>query len=252
MFIRTPPTVAPAAPLALLFAIGVSAIASGEVPTDPPVFTNPLTITNEYAPFVVDSVKTYRGKSDGERTVVVDLFTDITRTFMIGATPVDTRLLQETEFEDGTTTEISYNYFAQADDGTLYYFGEVVDIYEDGVIVDHDGSWLVGGPQIGDPLGTATATEPAVFMPANPEVGDVFKPEDLFPFVDETVTVKKTGKKLKVEAGKFKDVIKVKETNDFDSDSEFKWYAKGIGVIATKAEDEHLDLIATTLLQGDL
>ena len=87
-------------------------------------------------------------------------------------------------------------------------------------------------------------------MPGNPEVGDQFKPEDLFPLVDETVTVKKVGKKLKVEAGKFQDVIQVKETSDLpDSDPEWKWYAKGIGVIATKADGEKLALIATTFLQ---
>ena len=53
-----------------------------------------------------------------------------------------------------------------SNDGTVYYFGEVVDIYENGEVVDHEGSWLVGGPiQPGDPTDAANAGEPAVFMP---------------------------------------------------------------------------------------
>lgn len=237
--------------LTALFAAAAAAPLGAEVPTAPPVFSAPLTIDNDYAPFEPGAVHTYRGKSDGERTCVVALFLEDTRDFSWGGGTVATRVLQETEFEDGHLIEVSWNYFAQGDDGAVYYFGEVVDIYEDGQVVDHDGSWLVGGATLpGDPAGTAAATDPALFMPGNPEVGDQFKPEDLFPLVDETVTVKKVGKKLKVEAGKFQDVIQVKETSDLpDSDPEWKWYAKGIGVIATKADGEKLALIATTLLQ---
>jgi len=41
--------------------------------------------------------------------------------------------------------EVSQNFFAQADDGTVYYFGELVDTYGGGSVVSHEGSWLLGG-----------------------------------------------------------------------------------------------------------
>jgi len=213
---------------------------------DPPVFSNPLNITNRFFPFGVDDVKVFAGKSDGARTAVVDLYRGDTRTFQVNGNPIETRLLQETEFEDGVQSEISYNFFAQADDGTVYYFGEIVDIYENGKVVKHDGSWLVGGAkQPGDPVETGNAPKPNVFMPANPETGDTFKPEDLLPIVDETVTVLKAKRRVAVPAGKFRDCLKLRETSELSSAKEYKWYAPGVGVIKTQQQGEVLKLLAT-------
>ncbi len=240
-------------PLALFLAAASTFVvlpaARASVPAGPPVFTNPLNITNTYFPFVAGGVKVYRGKSDGARIVVVDLYTSNTRDFNWGGGPVSTRVLQETEFEDGKIVEISQNYFGLADNGAVYYFGEVVDIYdENGVVVDHEGSWLVGGATLpSDPPGAGNATDPAVYMPGNPEVGDQFKPEDLFPLVDETVTVLSLDETVKTEAGKFKDVLKARETSQLDSGHEIKWWGKGVGVVKTKGDGEKLELIAWIL-----
>ncbi|MFH0944921.1 MAG: hypothetical protein V2A76_06955 [Planctomycetota bacterium] len=221
--------------------------APASVPTSPPTFTTPTVFTNDYFPFEDNAVKTFHGKTDGNHVIVVDLYLDETRDFSWGGGTVTTRILQETEFEAGNIKEISRNHFAQADDGTIYYFGEIVDIYENGVVVAHDGSWLVGGGTLpSDPPSTANAPDPGLFMPANPEVGDAFKPEDLYPLVDETVTVLKVGKKVKVEAGKFDNVIKVLETTQLSSDTEKKWYAKDIGLVLVRAHGEWLELTATT------
>lgn len=138
------------------------------------------------------------------------------------------------------------------DDGTVYDFGETVDIYEGGEVVAHDGSWLVGGPtEPGDPPETATADTPAVFMPALPEVGDSWKPEDLFPVVDETTTMLKADAKVKVPALKSKQAILVRETSEIpDTAPERKWYVPDVGVVKAKAKGEKLVLVASTLLAG--
>ena len=58
---------------------------------------------------------------------------------------VVTRVVEERETEDGELKEISRNFFALcAPARDLYYFGEEVDIYEDGEIVSHDGAWIAG------------------------------------------------------------------------------------------------------------
>src|SRR3989304_5165532 len=46
---------------------------------------------------------------------------------------IDTRVLVEEEFEDGELIEVSRNFFAQAPDGTVCYFGEDVDECTDGL-----------------------------------------------------------------------------------------------------------------------
>lgn len=233
--------------LVLGAALALPALAS--VPTGPPTFGNPTSITNVHAPFVPGGVKVFAGKDSGSKTVIVDLFLTETRVFDIGpGQHVEARVLQETEFEDGLLSEISKNYFAQADDGTVYYFGETVDTYEDGVVTGHEGSWLVGGPtDPGDPAGTATAPAPNVFMPANPEMGDVFKPEDLAPVVDESDEVKDVGLTVQSPAGKFHNAIRILESSSIESGTETKWYAAGVGVVKGKAKGETFNLQATSI-----
>ena len=242
---------APCMVLALILAAAVSPTQAA-VPAGPPTFSNPLDITNLYFPFQPGGLKVYNGLSDAVKNVVVDKYLTETRTFNWNGGDVECRVLEEVDFEGGELVEISKNFFAQADDGTVYYFGEVVVIYEDGVIVDHEGSWLVVGPTLpSDPPETAAASDPAVFMPADPEVGDVFKPEDLFPIVDETAEVIRVQQKVIVPAGRFGDAIKVKETSLLSPDVEVKWYAPGVGVVKTRARGEILLLIASTLVSSE-
>ena len=221
--------------------------ARASVPTGAPTFTHPLDITNRYQPFQPGGVKVYRGTKGKTRQVVVDLYRTDTRTFRLNTKNVECHILQEIAFENGQLVESSLNFFAQADDGTVYYFGEVVDIFQNGVVTSHEGSWLVGGPQASDPPETATATKPTVFMPANPEVGDTFKQEDLFPIVDETDEVVAVGVTVTVEAGRFENTIQILESSRLDSGTETKWYAPGVGVVQSTAKGEKLELISSTL-----
>jgi hypothetical protein len=240
--------------IALLLAISLLGILAGApagavVPSGTPTFSNPLNITNHYHPFQPGGVKVFQGSDGRDKLVGLHLYLTETRSFNWNGTTVACRVLREIAFENGELVEISDNYFAQADDGTVYYFGEVVDNYEDGVVVNNDGSWLVGGPKLpSDPPGTANDNNPTVFMPANPEVGDVFKPEDLPPVVDETATVVRVGVKVKVSAGVYEDAIIIEETSTLEPGTTAKWYAPGVGVVMEKAKREQLNLLASTLV----
>ncbi len=212
-----------------------------EVPTGVPEFSNPLLIDNTYLPFVDYRIRLYRQKKGGGDKHVIDVFTGKTRTFEWNGGEVECAELQEWEVEECAIVEISLNYFAQADDGTVYYFGEVVDEYEDGEVVSHGGSWLVGGPKSGDPDGTVTADDPTVFMPANPEVGDTWKAEDLpDEGIEEFDEVEKILRKHKVPAGKFRNVLKVREETP---DVGYKWYAPGIGFIQQADSEEVIAMV---------
>jgi hypothetical protein len=58
---------------------------------------------------------------------------------------VKTRIVEERETQRGKLEEISRNYFAIAKTtNDLYYFGEDVDVYKDGKVSGHEGSWLAG------------------------------------------------------------------------------------------------------------
>lgn len=58
---------------------------------------------------------------------------------------VKTRVVEEREFVDGELVEVSRNFFAIcAQTGSAVYFGEDVDNYENGIVVNHDGAWRAG------------------------------------------------------------------------------------------------------------
>ena len=213
-----------------------------------PTFTDPLTVTNPYQPFQPGAVKVFDGRKDGKPSVLVDLYLTTTRTFRVGAADVAAHILQETEFSNGAVVEISQNFLAQADDGTVFYFGELVNEYENGAVTSHEGSWLIGGPTMpGDPTDTGNAAMPAVFMPASPQVGSTFKPEDLFPIVDETDEVKAIGLTVGTPAGRFGRAIRVVETTQLGDKPETKWYGAGVGVLKGKTKGETFALVASTL-----
>lgn len=59
--------------------------------------------------------------------------------------------------EDGELTEISRNFFATCNrDNSVVYFGEEVNIYEDGEVVAHEGEWRAGDDD----------ARPGIIMPA--------------------------------------------------------------------------------------
>ena len=58
---------------------------------------------------------------------------------------IETRIVEEKETEDGDLKEISRNYFAICNPTSdVFYFGEDVDMYENGAVTNHEGSWLAG------------------------------------------------------------------------------------------------------------
>jgi len=74
-------------------------------------------------------------------------------------------VLEERETKDGKLAEVSRNFFAtDKNTGDVYYFGEEVDNYKDGRIVDHDSAWRAGekGARFG------------LMIPGRPQAGDRF------------------------------------------------------------------------------
>jgi hypothetical protein len=58
---------------------------------------------------------------------------------------VKTHVLEEREWIDGELVEVSRNFFARCQQtNDIFYFGEDVDNYEEGKMVNHDGTWRAG------------------------------------------------------------------------------------------------------------
>jgi hypothetical protein len=144
---------------------------------------------------------------------------------------IETRVVEERETEDGELVEVSRNYFAICNrTNSVIYFGEEVDIYEDGVIVGHEGEWLAG----------VDGARPGIIMPGTVLVGARYFQEvapgvalDRAEIVSLTATVQ-------TPAGRFTRCLRTRETTPLEpGEVEFKSYAPGIGLI----QDEVLRLV---------
>lgn len=136
---------------------------------------------------------------------------------------VETRVVEEREEEDGELIEISRNYFAISKRTTcVYYFDEDVDIYKNGKVVSHEGAWLSGvdGAKFG------------LFMPGTPLLGARFYNEIAPKVAMDRMEIVSVTDTLETPAGKYKNVLKVRETTPLDEkDVSHKCFVRGIGLI---------------------
>ena len=146
---------------------------------------------------------------------------EVQKTFQIGGQTVEALTVEDREFTaGGKLTEATLDYFAQDDNGNVYYIGEDVNEYKNGKVSGHSGAWLFG----------RDTQSPGLLMPAHPKVGDKFKSENVPPIsreADEVVSVSET---VTVPAGTFQNCVEIKEIAG-DGDTENKLYAPNTGCI---------------------
>jgi hypothetical protein len=135
---------------------------------------------------------------------------------------IETGIVEEKETHDGELVEISKNYFAICtENNSVFYFGEDVDIYENGIVVSHDGSWQHG-------VDDARA---GLMMPGLALLGSKYFQEVAPEVALDRAVIASLDEKVKTPAGIFGDSLKAKETTPLDpSSKDFKLYAPHIGL----------------------
>jgi hypothetical protein len=181
---------------------------------------------NDFFPLVVGAKLVLEGEDDEGVLVRVEIST-LDETENVGG--VTTRVVEERESEDGEIVEISRNWIAQAPDGTVCYFGEDVDIYEDGEVTGHSGAWRAGE---NDALA-------GILMPGDPQVGDAFYQEFAVGVAEDMSEVTDFGEAISVPAGDFDDTLTAEDCNPLEGGTDRKVYVRGIGL----AIDEDAELV---------
>jgi hypothetical protein len=177
-----------------------------------------LSIDNPYFPLAVGQVATFVGEEDGAQDKVIISVLDEIET----VAGVDTRVIEERESEDGELVEVSRNYFVQAKDGTVCYFGEDSDSYENGKVSNHEGNWRAG----------KDGAKPGIIMPAEPAVGQSFDQEHAPGVALDHAVVTAIDASAKVPLASYHKVVKMTETSALEPDvTEYKQYAPGVGLI---------------------
>lgn len=200
------------------------------VDTEQPRFSNPTTVTNPYFPVSQVTQAIYLGIEESEPLRVEVTLLPETKSISWNDSAIDTVVAQYVAYRDNRILEVAWDWYAQADDGSVWYLGEDVDNYEDGAVADHDGSWAAGRDGPG-----------GMIMPAAPGVGDVFRPENIPGFVFEEVTVESITETADGPRGPIAGTLAVRELQ-MDGATETKQYAPGYGEFRAEARDELVTL----------
>lgn len=182
-------------------------------------------ITNEYFPLTPGKVYTYKSQTEDEtETIVVTVFSE-TKT----VAGVTCTVVKDTVTVDGEVIEDTYDWYAQDVDGNVWYMGEYVSNYEDGVLNDHNGSFEAG----------VDGAKPGIVMFANPVLEMPYRQEYCFNKAEDWGKVIAKGVTVTTPYGTFKNCLKTQDWNPLDTEVvvEYKYYAPGVGLIKEEKEN---------------
>ncbi|MEO7292139.1 MAG: hypothetical protein ABIW34_03490, partial [Ginsengibacter sp.] len=123
---------------------------------------------------------------------------------------------------NGKTVEISRNFFAICKQtGSVFYFGEEVDMYKNGKIINHDGAWIAEGKN-----------KPGIVMPGKILAGAKYYQEIAPGVAMDRAQIISANLNTTTPAGTFANTLKIEETSPLGPNTkEYKLYAPGIGLI---------------------
>ena len=136
---------------------------------------------------------------------------------------ITARVVEEKEWKNGELIEVSRNFFAIDDESQdVFYFGEDVDDYKAGIIINHGGAWRAGEDN----------AEPGMIMPGQPVIGQKHYQEIAPGIAMDRAEIVSLNETLETPAGVFTDSLQTRETTPLNpSEVSYKLYAPGIGMI---------------------
>ena len=144
--------------------------------------------------------------------------------------------MRDTVRLDGVLIEDTLDYLAQDVHGNVWYFGELAQNFEDGELVDLDGSFTAG----------SDGAKPGFWMKAAPIVGETYRQEWFVGEAEDVATVVSTDSAEPVPFDNGGPVLQTRDFNPLEPDSvELKYYVPGVGlVLETKpGTTERLELV---------
>ena len=203
-----------------------------------------INIDNKWIPLNPGTHFVYEGsaKEDGERIPhrIEFTVTDLTKKIM----GINTVVAWIVDYADGELVEMEVAFYAQAKDGTVWYFGEHPEAYVDGIL-EEAPSWIAG---IED-------ARPGIAMYANPLLGTPSYSQGWGPAVDWTdrAQIYQMGRSKCVPVDCYEDVLIIDEFNYKEPGFKQKYYAPGIGDIAVgwrgdEEQEETMELVELSQL----
>lgn len=208
------------------------------IPFNPANFSNPLTINNPYLTFVPGTVFVYRSETeDGCEETRVTVTSDI-KNIAAGviARPVhDVVSVGATCTGPLTLAEDTFDWFAQDNDGNVWYLGEDTKECDENGCVQGSGSWEAGA----DVAGSGTLGEAGIIMLAAPRKGDQYQQEFYEGFAEDVAGI--IGTDIDVTLSRpdalqpqtFHHCLRTKERSTLEpASTAHKFYCPNIGLVA--------------------
>ena len=179
-------------------------------------------IDNPYWPMRPGTTWVYR---EGDQRVEVTV-TDRTRIVM----GVETRVVHDLVTEDGVPVEDTFDWYAQDDDGNLWYFGEDTTEFEDGKPSGHAGAWEAG----------VDGALPGILLPADPDVGMTYRQEYYAGEAEDRAKVLSLDESVSVPFGDYSGALMTEDTTPLEPEVvERKYYVRDVGpVLALKVKGD--------------
>jgi hypothetical protein len=195
-----------------------TAAAESEFPPDfdPKDFVR--SVTNRYFPLQPGTRYVYKGVEDGEFETNITIVTH-DRKEILGISAI---VVFDRVFVRGELKEKTFDWYAQDEDGNVWYLGENTKEYENGRVVSTLGSWQAG----------KLGAKPGVIMLAQPQIGRQYRQEFLRGVAEDQARVVGRAIRLTVPYGTFSDCIKTVEFSRLEPGvKEAKFYCPRVGFV---------------------
>ena len=175
-------------------------------------------VDNRFFPLRPGTRTIFTGSSDGEsERTVVDVTRDKKTILGIEATVVLDRV-----FHNGVLKEKTFDWYAQDEDGNVWYLGEDSKAFEAGGVVNTAGSWEAG----------KHGAKAGVIMLAHPRVGQTYQQEFAKGVAEDKARVLSLATDVSVPYGKFDGCLKTEEFTPLEPGvKEVKFFCPGIGFV---------------------
>lgn len=195
-------------------------------------------VTNPHFPLVPGTKFFYAGTKEGATTTDQVFVMHVTKLIQ----GVECTQVQDLAFEDSVLVERTLDWYAQDEEGNVWYFGEATEELDStGQVVSTEGSWEAG----------VDGASPGRIMLAKPKVGARYHQELAPEVAMDMAQVRRLDESLCVPLDCYEGVLVTKEWNLLEKGSvNLKSYAPGVGLIqevGIKGGDElsSLDSITT-------
>jgi hypothetical protein len=177
-------------------------------------------VTNRYFPLTPGTTLIFDGIRDGKPMHTEMVVTKETKKIM----GVDTLVIRDTVTSDGALVEKTTDWYAQASNGDVWYFGEATAEYVNGQVSNTKGSWEGG----------VDGAQPGIIMEASPKAGDSYRQESRPGIAEDQATVLRIDPSLTLKSGTYKDVVVTEDVNPLEPDKhDTKKYSPGVGLVYT-------------------